>query len=161
MKFSLLILFFIVANCSAQQRYIDITVCDSATKLPLELVNIHVLDSKKGTVSNKLGKFNFWVNDGAEIELSALGYKSKITIAHELIRDTIYLASKTIALDELKIYSTRMSANDIVRMAMGRTSKLSYNKAYSLKTFYRHACSENDVYGRFSIPRDIHCLVIQ
>ncbi len=148
MKFILIIWLLIGLNCVAQKLSITKVVCDNSNQKPIELVNVHVVNSKKGTVTNTNGHFSLVINQDDEIAISALGFQTRLIKLPDLTKDTIFLNHKVIELDEYKVFSKGMTANDIVRMAMGKTNKLSYNKPYSLNTFYRHSCAENEVYGR-------------
>jgi hypothetical protein len=136
-------------DIAAQQSLMTKTICDLEDMSPLALVNVQILDSKKGTMTNKSGQFELILKSFQSVKISAIGYAS-ITLSFNALdrMDTVFLKREIVELDELKVYSSRMSANDIVRIAMGKTNKLSYSKPYCLNTFYRHSCSENDVYGR-------------
>lgn len=101
-KIALLSLFFLVGfYAEAQKVQTKKVVVDKVTKLPLEKVNVYNL--KDNSITNEEGYFSF-ITDYNELNFSLIGYENlKLSFEEVNKRDTIFLQSKTIELEEVVV----------------------------------------------------------
>ncbi|MEZ0182766.1 carboxypeptidase-like regulatory domain-containing protein [Flavobacterium oncorhynchi] len=101
-KIALLSLFFLVGfYAEAQKIQTKKVVVDKLTKLPLEKVNVYNL--KDNSITNEEGYFSF-ITDYNELNFSLIGYENlKLSFEEVNKRDTIFLQSKTIELEEVVV----------------------------------------------------------
>ena len=101
-KIALLSLFFLVGfYAEAQKVQTKKVVVDKVTKLPLEKVNVYNL--KDNSITNEEGYFSF-ITDYNELNFSLIGYESlRLSFEEVNKRDTIFLQSKTIELEEVVV----------------------------------------------------------
>ena len=88
-----LLFFFLTVSVLLAQANLTGIVYDTKTKTAIEFVNIGVIDSTIGTVSNEQGKFTLkGVPEKASIKFSSIGYETKTVSAATLtINPTVYL----------------------------------------------------------------------
>ncbi|MFH6969411.1 carboxypeptidase-like regulatory domain-containing protein [Flavobacterium sp. FlaQc-28] len=101
-KIALLSLFFLIGfYAEAQKVQTKKVVVDKVTKLPLEKVNVYNL--KDNSITNEEGYFSF-ITDYNELNFSLIGYENlKLSFEEVNKRDTIFLQSKTIELEEVVV----------------------------------------------------------
>jgi len=120
---------------------------------PVQYANIFLEQYGVGVSTNAEGVYEIIAPKKSKVSdsvyISCMGYQTKVFSIEQLQLDkTIYLKEKTIELGELVILNHSFSVKDILRIAFGKMSKNYHSKPYQLHTFYRHYCSENDIYGR-------------
>lgn len=134
------------------QRQIKGIVYNRTTLQPQSYANVSLLGTTKGCITNSEGVFNLSLNKIAEndsISITALGIESiKIHLLSLTSNDTIWVSEQSIELAELKVYNDLPPASEMVRVALNQLPDLGYRKPYTFNLFYRHYCSEQDVYGR-------------
>lgn len=128
-------------------------VLDEKTRLPVQYANVFLELHGVGVSSNSHGAYEVIVPKKSELNdsicFSCMGYQTiKYSIRQLQSLKTVFLKEKVIELDELVISNRSLSVNDILRIAFGKMSKNHRSKPYQLQTFYRHYCSENNIYGR-------------
>jgi len=96
------------------------TVRDKDTKNPLPNVNIDVIDSDLGAVSDPFGKYNLKIDEGTyQIEFSMIGFKpitTNINIHNDHINKDVYMESTILILKEVEvqgIFSTRLGIESV------------------------------------------------
>ncbi|AMC12070.1 hypothetical protein Lupro_12720 [Lutibacter profundi] len=94
-----ILLVFVVALSYAQETTIKGKVIDDKTNNYIENAIIKVLKSNKYTISNKNGEFTLNVNEGDQIEVSHISYKTVVVNAQSQL--TITLQSVPISLNEI------------------------------------------------------------
>jgi iron complex outermembrane receptor protein len=96
-----LLAFMIVGFSYAQSSKISGKIVDENLNIPVEFANIKVLKTHKFSVSNVNGEFSIEANEGDEIEVSHLSYKSvTFKITHNQV---IKLQSAQIELNEILV----------------------------------------------------------
>lgn len=100
MKMFLVLLLFLNTSISLFGQDVSAQIKDFASKRPIEYVNIGIINTKIGTVSDSLGFFKISLKNVLDIDIlriSAIGYKTKNFNIKE-VRKTNFL--KTIFLEE-------------------------------------------------------------
>ena len=108
------IVVFLIIVTHMQAGIISGTVRDKDTQKALPNININVLESDLGVVSDPYGKYSLEIERGTyQLEFSMIGYKpvvENIIIQNENVKKDIYLESTILELDEVEvqgIFSTR------------------------------------------------------
>ena len=108
----LVILVMLLPTLTFSQVFISGKIVDEFNKKPISYINIGILNSTTGTISNKDGSFSIEIADSLINEnllFSAIGYTKKlisIVSIKESKEVVIYLNEKVIDLDEFVISST-------------------------------------------------------
>lgn len=127
-------------------------IFNNDNKEPLAFANISLLNTKRGCVSNKYGAFQLSLPSNQKdpvIRISAIGIEPiEIQLSEFTNQDTIWVKNKVIELAALQVYNDLPPAIEMVRVALNKLPDLGYRKPYQLNAFYRHYCSEQEVYGR-------------
>ncbi|MCB9197054.1 MAG: carboxypeptidase-like regulatory domain-containing protein [Flavobacteriales bacterium] len=127
-------------------------VYSESEHIPVPYVNVHIEGTRQGCVTNSNGTFEIKVQEkysSSNLIISHLGFESmSIPISKLNVNDTLLLKERVVTLAELSIYNRNPPASEIIRIAMNKFPKLGVGKPYELEVFYRHYCSEADVYGR-------------
>jgi TonB-linked SusC/RagA family outer membrane protein len=91
-------------------------IIDNGTFLPVESVNVKLLNSKKGTVSNKQGRFTIQAPLYSTLQFSCLGYR---TIEQVVESDTmyIYLNNENVMIEEVVVTSKNINDIDMRKIA--------------------------------------------
>ncbi len=152
MRYSFII-FILVAISGWSQTAFNGVVLDADSNLPVPYATLLFENKGVGTSSNAFGAYEFKskkkLGDAEIITVSCLGYASKSYSLTEIRKmDEIILSKKSIELGEFVVFDNKFSAQDIMRIAFGKLQENCSKKPYQLNAFYRHYCSENDVYGR-------------
>jgi hypothetical protein len=107
MKIISLIALLLVSINTDAQTVLKCTLLDSATKAPVEYVNVGIPNKGVGTVSNEKGVFTLNIPDSLAnetIKISAIGYASKTIRINQLKTITsLYLATQSVGLKEVTI----------------------------------------------------------
>ncbi|MEN8194206.1 MAG: TonB-dependent receptor, partial [Bacteroidota bacterium] len=116
MKLKALILFYFIVSAAIHAISLSGEVVDASTKEPLSNVNIIIVDSNNGTVSNQDGEFSISVQPQASIEIkvSYVGYETKF-IHLDLESDTtitIALTHKPILFEETLVKGKHASIRE-------------------------------------------------
>lgn len=122
------------------------------TMEPIAYANISVENSSLGCISNSLGAFQMRIPEKCmndHLKVSAVGIETvEINLKTFKNNDTIWVKEKVVELAELKVYNNLPPAIEMVRISLNKLPELGYRKPYELNMFYRHYCSEKNVYGR-------------
>ena len=81
-------------------------VYDATFHEPVPFAHIVNSENGKGTISDENGIFNIEINQGKELIVSAIGYKSEKIIIEETSEITIYLTSMKYLLNEVNVYAS-------------------------------------------------------
>jgi hypothetical protein len=127
-------------------------IVNQQTGLPQAYANISLLNTSKGCVANQKGEFALHLPDATKhhtIRISALDIETlEIDLTSFTNQDTIWVQEKVVELAELKVYNNLPPAIEMIRISLNKLPDMGYRKPYQLEVFYRHYCSEKDVYGR-------------
>lgn len=152
--FTALFLFLVPFAIWSQEQAptIEATVVDSETKEAVAYASVGVLGSYKGTSTNMEGQFSLSLDakqmtGGAKLKISCVGYESA-TFALGAVPKTIALKPSKVQLRDLVVLEKTLNAAQIVKKALGRVKQNYYAKPFVYKTFYRHYCKDDSVYGR-------------
>ncbi|WP_298778122.1 hypothetical protein [uncultured Polaribacter sp.] len=103
MKFFTFLLLFI--SLTSYSQYKTITILDSLSKKPIDLVHITYSNSSTGNISNSDGKVKVNLQKDS-IFISHINYKNSSYTAKKILnRDTLYIQSKLNTLDEIVMYN--------------------------------------------------------
>jgi len=102
------VLLCIGMNLNAQKtNKISAKIVDKQSKEPISFATIHVVNSVKGTVSDRLGYFYLNVEDKAtKIIISSIGYETK-TIALKDLKETVFLNESNDLLEVVVVSASR------------------------------------------------------
>lgn len=139
MRLVLTLLFFLIENVSAQQRegVLSGGVRDLESREPLPAANIRVLESTKGTTTNREGLYRILLGVGKHrIVASYIGYRSdtlEVTIESPNVTRDIYLRTTVISMPEVVVIGDKRDpAEQIILNAIANK-----HKALSLLQSYR------------------------
>lgn len=79
-------------------------VLDDSTDEPLEFVNI-ILNHKKGTISDRFGRFSFLVHRQDTVIFSSMGFKRDTVIIPDTLKEPFYQAEVALRRDTIAIDS--------------------------------------------------------
>ncbi len=115
-----IIVFILIIVSSIQAGVVSGTVRDKDTQKALPNININVLESDLGAVSDPYGKYSIEIERGTyQLEFSMIGFKpivKNIIIQNESVKKDIYLESTILKLDEVEvqgIFSTRLGYESV------------------------------------------------
>ena len=98
-----IIVFILIIVSSIQAGVVSGTVRDKDTQKALPNININVLESDLGAVSDPYGKYSIEIERGTyQLEFSMIGFKpivENIIIQNESVKKDIYLESTILKLD--------------------------------------------------------------
>lgn len=146
------ILIVLTHHSIAQSFYVvDGKVIDATTQETIPFVSIGIKGYPYGTSSNAEGGFSLRVPSAMRssftLTISCIGYNNA-EIQDPVSPITILLQPSTIQLNEVLVFSKDLRPEKIVKRAFSSIKK-NYNiKPFVYKTFYRHYCKDNNVYGR-------------
>lgn len=149
-KTCLLLFAFVYFTSAAQTAFFEGKIIDKSTQESIPFANIFVQQSTQGVISNEDGVFKFYIPTNAEtVEISHLGYKSKIYPVNELNAEftTIYLEADEFALEEVIV--TNKPINQILAGIIDN-SKMKLDKSIKLETYYREFVKINNKYSKFA-----------
>jgi hypothetical protein len=115
-------------SLSAQTRMVTGSVLDAATGEPLSFASLHVENSKRGTTTDKHGRFTLSVDaDNVKLHVTYLGYLSAmkdVALKNNAAEVTIKLTQSHIALAPVTVTPGDNPALRIVKLAIERKKKL-------------------------------------
>ncbi|RMG20315.1 MAG: hypothetical protein D6730_20150 [Bacteroidetes bacterium] len=129
---------------------------DDSTSTPVAYGTLRLENQAYGAVSNAEGEFELSVpasllNSRNHLRVSSIGYHnyriplSQLGTGEYLL---IRLRQRPYTLEDVMIYSTDLTAAQLVAEAFKRIAQNYPDRPYLLRTFYRHYCREGDTYGR-------------
>ncbi|MEM7371589.1 MAG: carboxypeptidase-like regulatory domain-containing protein [Bacteroidota bacterium] len=151
---SCIFLALLVSSLSAQSVLISGQLLDKDTDEAIPYASLRVAGTGVGTVSNILGEFSLSIPISSihqRLQISCLGYADQeipLSSFREAEKKIILLKEQTFTLDEVVIYSTDVTAKELLELAFEHVKDNYPQKGYLLNTFYRHYCKEGNVYGR-------------
>ncbi len=136
----------------SQSRIVEGRVIDKTTGEEVSFASVGIKDNAIGTSSNVDGYFSIKIPaslDGKDIVLtfSCVGFE---TFALKNPEDSvvIYLTPSRLQLRELLVFNHNLKPERIVSRAFSRIT-LNYNiEPFVYKSFYRHYCKDDSIYGR-------------
>ncbi|UII20199.1 carboxypeptidase-like regulatory domain-containing protein [Fulvivirga ligni] len=131
----------------AQQTAIDSKIIDQETLYPVPYATVQIKNFLTGTVANENGDFSFMADQADSIKISCIGYESLILAVSD-IADSISLQPKAIILSDVYVFDKMPNAKNIVRKAFKSIKKNFISDPFTMKTFYRHYCKDDSIYGR-------------
>ena len=146
----LLVVLLFIQNLTAQSIIFEGTIVDETTKETIPFANIYIQNTTQGVVSNEEGVFKFFIPENSEtIEISHLGYKTKIIASNDIVPEftTIYLSVDELALEEVIV--TNKPINEMLGKIVDN-SKLQLDKSIKLETYYREFVKINNKYSKFA-----------
>jgi hypothetical protein len=151
MKKNFLLLFVILhAISNGQTLSFEGKIIDKFTQEPIPFATVFAQQSTQGVISNEDGVFKFYIPADAEsIEISHLGYKSKIYPVKEIKTPftIIQLELDEFTLEEVIV--TNKPINQILEGLLS-ISKSQLDKNIKLETYYREFVKINDKYSKFA-----------
>ncbi|MGB9772575.1 MAG: DUF5686 family protein [Bacteroidota bacterium] len=157
---ALVVLLFLlghIGSMQAQEKLLTVSgvVRDYDTQDPLPSVNIRVLDTAKGTASNREGAFRILLPPGIhKLVLSHIGYRSdtlEINLENSNVERVILLKPSIISLPEVVVYGDQRSPAEeiILKAAVKKKEVLSQLRSYHFyaytKTTFRVPRTKNEV----------------
>ena len=144
----LILITFCSTNVFAQFK-IEGNVKNLQTKEAIAFAHISIVKTNYGTVSNINGDFFLSIpkRDSIYLQISAIGYQTK-TILYEKFPLDISLKPTAKILDEVDILPHNLTAEQIVKIAFKAVKKNYFRDPIVLKSFYRHYCKEDSIFGR-------------
>ncbi len=103
----------------ASEEAIRAVIADAETREPLPYASVMVKGRQKGTVSNSEGHFVLsleGVQPQDTLLFSYMGYETLRVLPGSLSgKDTVFLRPATLALNEVQVFTTRLSAEEILK----------------------------------------------
>lgn len=127
-------------------------IIDKETKEPVPYASIGLENTGIGTSTNLKGEFSFNINvsllkPNQKIRISCVGYEvGNVAITEDY--QQIELTPSQTELREVVIFGKDQRPEKIVKKAFNKIRKNYYGKPLVYKTFYRHYCKDDSVYGR-------------
>lgn len=151
----LLLLFFISLPARAQQsapRVIEGRIIDNVTGEPVGFVSVVIKNYAFGTSSNADGFFALKVPEAVvtsvfTLAISCVGYET-FYVENPENSLVIRLVPATIQLKNILILTRDLRPEKIVQRAFSNIKRNYYTKPFVYKSFYRHYCKDDSVYGR-------------
>jgi hypothetical protein len=140
----LFLLLFSLLSFSQDFKTLRGIILDSENNSPIESVNISIINSSIGSITNSDGNFIIRIPNNlinSSLSISHIGYQNE-KIEIKLIKDDniISLTPYSTQLDDVVLFSqkTNLSANQIIKNAFDNYSKNFPNTPYISKGFLRH-----------------------
>ncbi len=154
MKFFLSFFFSLLFSHAllAQVSYflVEGKVTDAGTGEPIPFASVGITGRAVGTSTNAVGEFSFKVPvelEGKELKVSCVGYESFTSIAKAGNLEVLLKPGKTVLKDVL-VTGKDLRPEKIVKKSFARIRKNYHTKSFVYKTFYRHYCKDDSLYGR-------------
>lgn len=142
--------------CCQQREFVDGRLINSKTQKPIPYASIRIKNNYIGVISNSDGGFKIPINFkkiGDTIEISSLGYKTKLTLLSNFFENqinTISLIEHIEVLNEVVITTSikrkKLNAKEIVRSAINRINKNFPVEPFSYVGYYRDYQLKDDSY---------------
>lgn len=130
---------------------VDGKIVDASTQEYIPFASIAIKDYPYGTSSNAEGLFSLRVpsmmKSSFVVTVSCIGFET-IEIENPSSPVIISLQPSTIQLKEVLVFSKDLRPEKIVKRAFSSIKKNYNTKPFLYKSFYRHYCNDNGVYGR-------------
>lgn len=144
----------LIASVHAQPLVIKGQLIDEVSGAAVPYATIRLDGTGQGTISNSLGEFTLKLSHASpqqSLQISCLGYSDQTirlsAFEHETLT-VIQLREQVFSLEEVVIYSTDITAQEMLQLAIDHIPDNYPQHSYVLNTFYRHYCKEGNVYGR-------------
>ena len=149
--FILALIFFGSINTYAQSNLSGLVI-DRETNKPISYVNIYILNTTKGTVTNSEGFFKLAIGSNKEeksVLFSALGYKSLVINLSDLVNKDGLKFEMVAAINKLDavllLTEPKYSVEELVQKALSKHIAQS-DKSFLAKGFVRHSeRTENEI----------------
>jgi thiol-disulfide isomerase/thioredoxin len=151
--FCLATLMFVLAHMGSAQTFyiVDGKVIDASTQEAIPFVSIGIKGYPYGTSSNAEGSFSLRVPSSMKssfaVTVSCIGYETT-EVSNPTSPVTILLRPSVVQLREVLVFSKDLRPEKIVKRAFSSIKKNYNTKPFLYKSFYRHYCNDNGVYGR-------------
>ncbi|WP_026715330.1 carboxypeptidase-like regulatory domain-containing protein [Flavobacterium daejeonense] len=144
----ILILFISIVSYSQNS---EILVLDSATKLPIETVNVYYPESQEGTFTNSDGKAIIRMRD-SDLKISHIAYQERIINSKNLkISNIFYLTPKSIHLDEVVV--SAFNLNKALLYVLNNYEKLYENQAFEKECNFKETLSVDNKLKRLILTK--------
>lgn len=148
----MVLVFGVPAFLSAQVFLVEGTIVDEQTLDPVPYASINVVGSSSGTSSNADGSFALKVPElhtfkKFSIKISCIGYENLIVDSPTETLAIRLKPTRTI-LKEVIVFGKDLTPQKIVQRAFDNIPRNYNSKPFVYRTFYRHYCRDDDVYGR-------------
>lgn len=134
-------------NSYGQRKRITGQVFSAETYHPIPYAGIGIYGSYQGTSANSEGEFSLLVQDGDTLSVSSLGYKTQ-TVAVSGLKIKVFLKEDVKVLNNVMVYSKAVNPSEIVKKAFQNIHNNFISQPFTMKTFYRHYCKDDSLYGR-------------
>jgi hypothetical protein len=117
--FTYCFLLVVLGNASADNLTIQGVIKDAKNQNPLGYVNIGLLNTAKGTVSDMDGRFILFLNEidtNQKIKISHLGYATQLLLLKDLKQDEpleIFLEPQSFSLEPIEIQASKLFSKKI------------------------------------------------
>lgn len=151
---SIVFLLFCFSSLSAQSIELLGQLLDQNSGEPVPYASIRLSHTGYGTISNAEGEFSLSLSSVQPtdfLEISCIGYADLRLPISDFVdgeKKKILLQDQPFTLDEVFIYPVELDARQLVYLAFKHIKDNYATEEYILKTFYRHYCKEQGVYGR-------------
>lgn len=144
----------------SQEVIIKSQIIDNKSGIPIPYANIFIQKKGTGTVSNKEGKFNLLTKPNDTIQISILGYQSRIMAAKK-IKEKLKLSALTYTLNEITIHSQNPIDNPekIIQKCIKRAPTFRPEKHYLSNIFLKQSHLLNTNYIKH-IEAALNCYFI-
>ncbi len=129
-------------------------VLDAQSLKGIPYASLQICQSRQGSICNQDGDFEFSLKGMTfplQIEVACIGYRSRIIAIESpssTALDTIQLQPAVLSLEAVQIIATDIEPRQLLMKALREVDKNFSRQDYLLKTFYRHYCKDDGVYGR-------------
>ncbi|MRT92324.1 carboxypeptidase-like regulatory domain-containing protein [Ancylomarina sp. 16SWW S1-10-2] len=150
--FNTAFLLLISLTVTQAQVQINSRIIDQKSKAPISYANISIAKTTKGTMSNKDGQFELFVENpqaDTRIQISSLGYQSLLLNIDEITNaKTIELKAIAYDLSEVKVNASRLMSDPkkILKACMKAAPSFRPDKPYINKGFLRQSHLLNKKY---------------
>ncbi|MEO0469529.1 MAG: carboxypeptidase-like regulatory domain-containing protein [Bacteroidota bacterium] len=139
---------------SGQLQQLEGNIRNASNGDPVAYATVQVEGEKLGAVSNAAGAFSLsipqnWLTERKILRIASIGFATqKVQLSPNDTQLEISLKEAPFTLATVYIYSTDLSARQLVKQVFKRIADNYPSEPYLLHTFYRHYCMENGAYGR-------------
>lgn len=126
-----------IFNLHAQE--VSAVILDARTRQPIPFATVQYA-SNKGVITNEEGRFSILSSKIDSINISCLGYDSMTIKAGNFEKDSIYLKSSSIRLDDVFLSNKKLSGEEIIERVIKNVDRnydfgLTYNKFFLRNSF--------------------------
>ncbi len=131
--------FAAVIDSYGQRKRFSGYIIDSKSLSPVPYASIRIVGAYEGTASNS--------EDKDSLSISSIGYKTKF-ISLRKFKAEVLLEEDVKILSNITVRSKIISPFEIVQNAFKNIKKNYISQPFKMKTFYRHYCKDDSLYGR-------------